>query len=100
MLYLTCTTITSVDLAHYGVSRANDWVSVGCDTSYFHETWYNLNHDQKICREQESKLHLNFNRIMPFEVFSLKIVSTLSFFQTIKDVDLCSTFRKPFNMIS
>ena len=22
MLYLTCTTITSVDLAHYGVSRA------------------------------------------------------------------------------
>ena len=28
MLYLTCTTITSVDLAHYGVSRARDWVSV------------------------------------------------------------------------
>ena len=28
MLYLTCTTITSVDLAHYGVSRAKDWVSV------------------------------------------------------------------------
>ena len=25
MLYLTCTTITSVDLAHYGVSRAKDW---------------------------------------------------------------------------
>ena len=24
MLYLTCTTITSVDLAHYGVSRAKD----------------------------------------------------------------------------
>ena len=30
MLYLTCTTITSVDLAHYGVSRAKDWVSVDC----------------------------------------------------------------------
>ena len=29
MLYLTCTTITSVDLAHYG---AKDWVSVGCST--------------------------------------------------------------------
>ena len=29
-LYLTCTTITSVDLAHYGVSRAKDWVSVDC----------------------------------------------------------------------
>ena len=34
MLYLTCTTITSVDLAHYGVSRAKDWVSVDCDTNH------------------------------------------------------------------
>ena len=33
MLYLTCTTITSVHLAHYGVSRAKDWVSVDCGTS-------------------------------------------------------------------
>ena len=32
MLYLTCTTITSVDLAHYGVSRAKDWVSAYCGT--------------------------------------------------------------------
>ena len=32
MLYLTCTTITSVDLAHYGVSRAKDWKSVDCGT--------------------------------------------------------------------
>ena len=32
MLYLTCTTITSVDLAHYGASRAKDWVSVDCGT--------------------------------------------------------------------
>ena len=30
MLYLTCTTITTVDLAHYRVSRAKDWVSVDC----------------------------------------------------------------------
>ena len=35
MLYLTCTTITSVDLAHYGVSRAKDWVSVKCGTIRF-----------------------------------------------------------------
>ena len=35
MLYLTCTTITSIDLAHYGVSRAKDWVSVKCGTIYF-----------------------------------------------------------------
>ena len=33
MLYLTCTTITSVDLAYYRVSRAKDWVSVDCGTS-------------------------------------------------------------------
>ena len=32
MLYLTCTIISSVDLAHYGVSRAKDWVSVDCGT--------------------------------------------------------------------
>ena len=32
MLYLTCTTITSVDLAYYGVYRAKDWVSVNCGT--------------------------------------------------------------------
>ena len=32
MLYLTCTMISSVDLAHYGVSRSKDWVSVDCGT--------------------------------------------------------------------
>ena len=32
ILYLTCTTITSVNLAHYGVPRAKDWVSVDCGT--------------------------------------------------------------------
>ena len=32
MLYLTCTTITSLDLAHYEVSRVKDWVSVDCGT--------------------------------------------------------------------
>ena len=37
MLYLTCTTITSVDLARYGVSRAKDWVSVDCGTK--HQSW-------------------------------------------------------------
>ena len=32
MLYLTCTMISSVDLALYGVSRAKDWVSVDYGT--------------------------------------------------------------------
>ena len=35
MLYLTCIIITSEDLAHYGVSRAKDWVSVDCGTITF-----------------------------------------------------------------
>ena len=34
MLYLTCTLISSVNLARYGVSRAKDWVSVYCGTKY------------------------------------------------------------------
>ena len=34
MLCLTCTIISSVDLAHYGVSRAIDWESVDCDTMF------------------------------------------------------------------
>ena len=36
MLYLTCTTITNVDLAHYGVSRARNWVSVDCGTNWIY----------------------------------------------------------------
>ena len=32
MLYLTCTMISNVDFAHYGVCRAEDWVSVDCGT--------------------------------------------------------------------
>ena len=30
MLYLTCTTVSSVDLAQYGVSPAKNWVYVEC----------------------------------------------------------------------
>ena len=32
MLYLTCTMISSVDLAYHGVSHDKDWVSVDCGT--------------------------------------------------------------------
>ena len=32
MLYLTCTVISGVDLAHYEVAHAKDWVSVDCGT--------------------------------------------------------------------
>ena len=44
MLYLTCTTITSVDLAYYGVSRAKDWVSVDSGTIYFELTVCSMYH--------------------------------------------------------
>ena len=40
MLYLTCTTIISVDLARYGVSRAKDWVSVDCGTKICYFKFY------------------------------------------------------------
>ena len=33
MIYLTCNMISSVVLAHYGVSCAKDWVSGDCGTS-------------------------------------------------------------------
>ena len=33
MLYLTCTVLSSVDLACYGISRAKAWVSVDSGTS-------------------------------------------------------------------
>ena len=32
MLYFTCTTISSVDLAQYGVALVKDWVFVDCGT--------------------------------------------------------------------
>ena len=32
MLNLTCTRITIVDIAHYGVSRAKEWICVDCGT--------------------------------------------------------------------
>ena len=35
MLYLTCTIISKVDLARYGVSRAKDWVFVDYGTIFF-----------------------------------------------------------------
>ena len=35
MLYLTCTMISCVDLAYYGVSRAKDWISVDRGTTTY-----------------------------------------------------------------
>ena len=36
MFYLTCTMISSVDLACYGISRAKDWISVDCGTIFIY----------------------------------------------------------------
>ena len=35
MLYLTCTMLFSVDIAHYGISLVKDWVSGDCGTTAF-----------------------------------------------------------------
>ena len=43
MLYLTVTMISSVDLAHYGVSCAKNWVSVDCASKF--EARYSLKLD-------------------------------------------------------
>ena len=40
MLYLTCTMISSVDLAHYVISHAKDWLSVDCGTSLCMPTFH------------------------------------------------------------
>ena len=43
MLYLTCTTKSSVDLAQYGVSVAKVWVSVECGTiAYIFKNMFNM----------------------------------------------------------
>ena len=39
----------------------------------------NLKHGQEIAENKSHNYILNFNRIMPFEVFSLNIVSFLTF---------------------
>ena len=49
MLHLTCTIITSVDLAHYGVSCAKDWVSVDCGTNSNEEMF-----DKTACKHWKS----------------------------------------------
>ena len=35
MLYLSCTMISNVDLAPYGLSRNKDWIYVDCGTSQY-----------------------------------------------------------------
>ena len=42
MLYPTCTIISRLDLAHYDISRAKDWVSVYCGTRCIYDPWKRL----------------------------------------------------------
>ena len=43
MLYFTCTMISSVDLANYGVSHVKDRVAGYCGTKYYKQTWLLVN---------------------------------------------------------
>ena len=69
MLYLTCTTITSVDLAHYGVSRAKDWVSVDCGTRIKNE---NVQNPQKCFGQLLLRIFLHYSRQLFVLIFIFK----------------------------
>ena len=43
IIYLTCTMIFSEDLARYGISRAEEWVSVDPGTMTFSVSLHTLN---------------------------------------------------------
>ena len=63
MLYLTCTMISSVGLAHYGVSRAKDWVSVDCGTTLYHFVWSSAgNRYLNLCPFTISKIATRCNK--------------------------------------
>ena len=72
MLYLTCTTITSVDLALYGVSRVKDWVSGDCGTKargYSNNlVTENCMQDLKVC-----DFHTRHTLVAGYYVFSLAV---------------------------
>ena len=75
MPHLTCTTISSADLAHYGVSRAKDWVSVDCGTRQVkcEEIWkFFLNTVQ---RQHITVLLLNYsNESLSIDNFKIRIL--------------------------
>ena len=54
MLFLSCTMISSVDLAHYGVSRAKDWV-LGKITAII-LTVKHQKADKKVCKHSKHVL--------------------------------------------
>ena len=57
MLYLTCIMISSVDLAYYGVSRAEDWISVDCGTVKRYPR------NRKVLNEYESDISFLMNSV-------------------------------------
>ena len=69
MLYLTCTTITSVDVALYVVSHAKDWVSVDCGTSRF--TYLNFFYLISVILELYSK-PIKFYELFIFCTFDME----------------------------
>ena len=68
MPYLTCTMISSVDLAHYGVFHAKDWVSVDCGTkpryTFCHGlcNWQTIKRRWQACSDAGADLHLSWSQ--------------------------------------
>ena len=102
MLYLTCTTITSVDLAHYGVSRAKDWVSVYCGTR---QHLLGQRSETLVSRAKDwvsvycgTRQHLLGQRSETLGLYNLRLLPAacpLEGYSTV--IFLCTPFRRLFN---
>ena len=84
MLYLTCTMISSVDRAHYRVSRAKEWVSVyggtRDNTAYFGN-------------KGEKRKGLVLKRQFTFDIAKLHSTTTYRYkLAHTKDSVLCKSF--------
>ena len=77
MLYLTCTTITSIDVAHYGVSRVKDWVYVKCGTRRAYPC---------MGRKQEVSKLRNPGRDISFPIFTRQEIETKRIRKEIKPI--------------
>ena len=78
MLYLSCTTITGVDLAHYGVSCAKDWVSVDCGTSKTEHGLSTYMVNNPLAKARGLSLHTGGQSCFIFHLYYINIPSLMT----------------------